>query len=129
MAPYITDTLNTPVKVTSIVAPLSLKGTDTATRTRTISNWGSITIKASFKWYTKGFFSYVKCTGMSVSRSLKPNVRVNKWERSYTSDYVKIGKATAKVTYYFYNSKIPVQHQNGTFKITCSDSGTISDND
>lgn len=51
----ITDTLNTPVKVTSIVAPLSLKGTDTATRTRTISNWGSITIKASFKWYTKGF--------------------------------------------------------------------------
>ena len=125
----ITDTLNIPVKVTSIVAPLSLKGTDTATRTRTISNWGSITIKASFKWYTKGFFSYVKCTGMSVSRSLKPNVRVNKWERSYTSDYVKISKATDKVTYYFYNSKIPVQHQNGTFKITCSDSGTISDND
>lgn len=66
---------------------------------------------------------------MSVSRSLQSNVRVSTWECSYTSDYVKIGKATAKVKYYFYNSKVPVQHQNGTFKITCSDSGTISDND
>lgn len=42
--------------------------------------------------------------------------------------YVSIGKATAQVEYYFYNSAVPFQYQEGTFKITCSDSGTISDN-
>lgn len=90
----ITDTLDV-----SAIAPFSKNGTDTATRTRTIAQWGSITIKASFKWYT-----------------------------SYTKDYLSIGKAKAQVKYYFYNPVIPVQYQDGTFKITCTDSGTISDN-
>lgn len=119
----ITDVLNV-----SAVAARSKNGSDTATRTRTISEWGTITITASFSWYTKGAFSYVKCTSMSASHSLDANAVVSKWEKSYTKDYVSIGKATAQVEYYFYNSKIPVQHQEGTFKITCSDSGTISDN-
>lgn len=119
----IVDTLNI-----SAVAPFSKEGTDTATRKRTISNWGSITITASFKWYTEGLFSYVKCTSMSSSHSLDSKAVVSKWEESYTKDYVSIGKATAQVEYYFYNSAVPFQYQEGTFKITCSDSGTISDN-
>jgi len=119
----IVDTLNI-----SAIAPFSKEGTDTATRKRTISGWGSITITASFKWYTEGLFSYVKCTSMSSSHSLDSKAVVSKWEESYTKDYVSIGKATAQVEYYFYNSAVPFQYQEGTFKITCSDSGTISDN-
>lgn len=61
----ITDTLDI-----SAIAPASRNGSDTATRTRTISGWGSVSITASFKWYTKGMFSYVKCTSMSASHSL-----------------------------------------------------------
>lgn len=56
----ITDTLDI-----SAIAPASRNGSDTATRTRTISGWGSVSITASFKWYTKGMFSYVKCTSIA----------------------------------------------------------------
>lgn len=119
----ITDILNV-----SAIASRSKEGTDTATRTRTINNWGSITITASFRWYTKGLFSYVKCTSMSAYHSLNSKVCVSKWNTDYTQDYVSIGKAKAEVEYYFYNSEIPFQYQEVTFKITCSDSGTISDN-
>ncbi len=65
---------------------------------------------------------------MSATRSLDSKARVSTWEKSYTKDYVKIGKAKAQVKYYFYNSVFPAQYQDGTFKITCTDSGTISDN-
>jgi hypothetical protein len=119
----ITDTLDI-----SAIAPASRNGSDTATRTRTISGWGSVSITASFKWYTKGMFSYVKCTGMSASHSLDSRAKVSTWEKNYTKDYVSIGTAKAQVKYYFYNSKNPAQYQDGTFKITCSDEGTISDN-
>ena len=123
-------TIITDILDVSAIAPLSKNGTDTATatRTRTISGWGSITITASFKWYTEGLFSYVKCTSMTASHSLKSQVGVSTWDKSYTKDYVSIGKAKAQVEYFFYNSVNPIQYQNGTFKITCSDSGTISDN-
>lgn len=119
----ITDTLNV-----SAVAQYSKNGSDTTTRTRNISNWGTITITASFDWYTQGMFSYVKCTSMSASHALDSKAVVSKWETSCTDKYVSIGKAKAQVEYYFYNSEVPYQYQDGTFKITCSDSGTISDN-
>ena len=119
----ITDTLDI-----SAIAPASRNGSDTATRTRTISGWGSVSITASFKWYTKGMFSYVKCTSMSASHSLDSRAKVSTWEKNYTKDYLSIGTAKAQVKYYFYNSKNPAQYQDGTFKITCSDEGTISDN-
>lgn len=106
----------------------SPKGSDTATRTRTISGWGSITLTASFSWYTEGIFSYVKCSSMSATKTLSSGVVASTWETSRTSDYVSIGSAKAQVTYYFYNSAVPYQHQDGTFKITCTDNGTISDN-
>lgn len=119
----ITDTLDV-----SAIAPLSPNGSDTATRTRSISGWGTITITADFTWYTSGAFSYVKCTSMSAYHSLNSKVIVSKWDKSYTKDYVSIGKAKAQVEYYFCNSVNPTQFQDGTFKITCSDSGSISDN-
>ena len=105
----ITDTLDI-----SAIAPASRNGSDTATRTRTISGWGSVSITASFKWYTKGMFSYVKCTGMSASHSLDSRAKVSTWEKNYTKDYVSIGTAKAQVKYYFYNSKNPAQYQDGT---------------
>lgn len=112
----------------SAFRPYSANGTDTATRTREISSWGKITLTASFQWYTEGLFSYVKCTRMSASRSLNAGAVASTWETSYTKDYVSIGKASAQVKYYFYNSQFPVQYTDGTFKITCTDSGTITDN-
>lgn len=118
----------TDVLETSAVAQMSSSGSDTATRTRTITNWGTITITASFTWYTSGNFSYVKCSSMTASYSMKSNVTRNNWETSYTSDYVSIGKAKAQVDYHFYQTDMPTQYTKGTFKITCTDSGTISDN-
>lgn len=103
-------------------------GSDTVTRKRTISSWGTITISATFKWYKDGMFSYVKCSSMSASRSLDSKAQVGTWETSRTKDYVAIGKASAQVKYYFYNKQNPTQHQEGTFKVTCTDTGSISDN-
>ena len=112
----------------SAFAQYSSEGSDTVTRKREISQWGSVTITASFQWYTEGFFSYVKCSSMTSSYSINSQVIVTKWEESYTKDYVSIGKAEAKVAYKFVNSIIPTQFIDKTFKITCTDSGTISDN-
>lgn len=115
--------------VTDTITTLSTDGSTTTTRTKAISGWGSITIKAGFQWYTSGLFSYVKCTSMTASYTLTASsVAVKTWETSYTQDYVSIGKANAKVKYYFYNSSTPSYYKSGTFKITCTSSGTISDN-
>ncbi len=119
----ITDILNV-----SAATTYSKNGSDTATRTRTISGWGSITITASFSWYTEGMFSYVKCSSMDASYSMVSSAVKSTWETSYTSDYVSVGSASAQVKYSFYNKDFPAQYQNGTFKITCTDSGSISDN-
>ena len=112
----------------SATALYSAEGSDTATRTRTIDQWGSITLTASFRWYTEGLFSYVKCTSMRATRNLDSKAVVSTWETDYTKDYVSIGTAQASVSYYMYNREVPVQHQSGTFKITCTDEGVISDN-
>ncbi len=119
----ITDTL-----IYSAIAPLSENGSDTVTRIRTISGWGTISITASFDWYTKNLFSYVRCSSMSATYSINSGVVVSTWETDHSSEYLSIGKAEASVNYYMYNSAVPFQFQEGTFKITCSDSGTISDN-
>lgn len=107
----------------------SSSGSDEATRTRTISGKVIITITAKFSWYTKTPFSYVKCDSMSASYTLLNNNIVNsQFDKSSTTSYVSIGKATAEVEYYFYNKTAPMEHNSGTFKITCTDTGTISDN-
>jgi len=51
------------------------------------------------------------------------------WETAKTSGTVSLGKASAWVKYQMYNSQIPAQYRKGTFKITCSDTGSIGDND
>ena len=70
----------------------------------------------------------MKCTSMSASHNLDKKAVVSKWEKSYTEDYVSIGAAKASVKYKMYNSQVLVQFQEGTFTITCTDDGKISDN-
>ncbi len=106
----------------------SPNGSDTAIRTRTISGWASITIIANFDWYTEGYFSYVRCSSMSTGRTLQPGVVVDTWNTSRTENYVSIGSAKAEVEYFFHHDNVPYQYKEGTFRITCTDSGTISDN-
>ena len=113
----------------SAVAQFSKEGSDTVTRTRTISGWITINLTASFDWYTEGAFSYVRCSSMSTSRSNPDSkIVISKWDESYTSNYVSIGSAKASLEYYMYNSKNPTQNQSGTFTIKCTDTGSISDN-
>lgn len=106
----------------------SANGTDTATRTRDLSTWGTISLTARFTWKTEGNFSYVKCDSASASSKLVSGTVVDKWDVTRTSDFVAIGKAKAQVEYYIYSKSVPTSHSKGTFSITCSDTGTISDN-
>lgn len=106
----------------------SKSGSDTATRTRSLDEWGSISLTASFSWRTEGMFSYVKCTSASASKNLSSQAAVSTWDLTKTSDEVSIGTAKASIKYYIYNTIIHGQHRDGTLTIKCSDSGTISDN-
>ena len=118
----------------SAVMALSKNGTDSATRRRDLGDYGTISVTASFQWYTDpnaGAIgtSYVRCTGMSAARSGgKDFVKQSKWEKDYSSEYKAFGTAYTKLDYYLYNGNNPLQYQSGTLKITCSDSGSISDN-
>lgn len=119
----ITDTLSV-----SATAAYSKSGSDTVTRTRTLSDWGSITITATFEWYEDGLFSYVKCKSMRAYKSFRPQFSFSVWETSYTSEDVAIGTAKAQVKYAVNNTLAFASYKKGTFKITCSDTGKISDN-
>lgn len=118
------------------IRTLSKDGTDTATRTRDMKDYGKITVTASFKWYTDpdagvpGIgVSYVKCTSVSTKHTnAHPNVVTSKWEEFHTSEYKAFGVAKAGVTYYMYNKLVPVQYQSGSVTIKCDDTGAISDN-
>lgn len=118
----------------SAIMALSKNGADSATRTRDLGDYGTISVTASFKWYTDPDVgpigtSYVKCTGMSATRTGgKDFVKVSKWEKDYSSEYNAFGTAYAKLNYYLYNGKNVFQYQSGTIKITCDDTGAISDN-
>lgn len=103
----------------------STQGTKSATRTREITGWGTVTLTANFTWYTEIPFSYVKCTYADYSFSLDSKVALNNIRLSYTKDYVSIGKASAKVSYYMYNKTFPAQFIDSSFKITCTDTGVI----
>jgi hypothetical protein len=107
----------------------SKNGKDTVSRTRTVKDWFSISITATFQWYTEGFFSYVKCNSMSAYYVTFKSAVKSVFSKTHTTDYKAIGKAKASVEYKFYNLKIPQQYKKGTFTITCTDTGTISDND
>lgn len=119
----------------SALATLSANGTDTATRTRDLGFFGSVTVTASFRWYTDESagipgvgVAYVKCTSMSASGTVPSNCTRSTWDKDYTKDYVSLGKAHAQASYYIYENANPFHYTSGTVKITCTDSGTISDN-
>ena len=112
----------------SATAAFSSEGRDSATRTRKINTWGTVTLTASFDWYTEGAFSYVRCSSASASHDLDEKAEVSTWKVTRTSNYVSVGKASGQVKYRFYNRTVPVEGISGTLKITCTDTGTISDN-
>lgn len=118
----------------SAIVPYSKNGTDTATRSRDLGDYGVVTVTASFQWYTDsnaGIIGvrYVRCTGMSAKHTGASSlVEVSQWETDYSSEYKSFGTAYAQVSYYMYNKNVPMQYQSGTVKITCDDTGSISDN-
>lgn len=107
----------------------SSQGSDTVSRTKTIENWGTLTIKATFSWRTEGLFAYVKCNSATFNKNLTSGVTYSdsSSSTSYTSTEVSIGSANAKWEYYLYMTSFPVSYKSGTLKITCTDGGTISD--
>lgn len=107
-------------------AAYSTNGSDRAVRTRKIGEYATVTITAYFSWYTQNFFSYVRCDSMSANYTLNGSKLVS-WDTDYTKDYVSIGKAHAQVKYHFKSTSANTYAQ-GTFKITCTDKGTISQN-
>ncbi|MCM1084226.1 MAG: hypothetical protein NC428_12215 [Clostridium sp.] len=111
-----------------MVSLYSSSGNKTATRTRQIDGWGSVTLTATFDWYTKVPFSYVRCTDASYNFNLNSNVALSQIHLRYTEDYVSIGKANAKVSYFMYNKIYNAQHVDDSFEIRCSDTGVITTN-
>ena len=101
-------------------------GSDTASRTRTIKDWGSVTVTASFKWEKSKYVSYVECTSVSAKHNLNEDAKIKKWDVDKTDGKINIGSAKGYVDYHFYNSL--GQYVKGNVKITCTDTGKISDN-
>lgn len=110
------------------VSLYSSSGSKTATRTRQIDGWGSVVLTATFDWYTKVPFSYVRCTTASYDFYLNSNVALSQIHLTHTDGYVSIGKANAKVSYFMYNKIYNAQYVDDSFKIYCSDTGVITTN-
>jgi hypothetical protein len=125
----LTDSLNTP-----LISLFSNSGTATTTRTRTHSTWGSIDLTGSFSWWRAtgplGLpFAYVEATSVSASRRLSnSSTVVSTWSSDRDRGAQSVGKAAVWVEYYMYTPTAPMLHWSGTFKITCNDNGTISNN-
>ena len=105
----------------------SKKGDDTVSRTLEIPQWGKVTVYGTFKWWIDGAFCYVTCTYSYASKSFRNDVVVTQWDISHTTNNVSIGKAYSMVNFQAHNSKFPAQFIKGYLKITCTDTGTISD--
>ena len=118
----------------SSMRTFSKNGTDTATRTRDMQDYGKITVTASFQWYTDpdaGVIgvSYVRCTGVSTKHTdVHPNIVTSTWDEIRTSEYQAFGVAEGGVKYYMYNKLVPVKYQSGSVVIKCDDTGAITDN-
>ena len=78
-------------------------GSDTASRTRTIKDWGSVTVTASFKWEKSKYVSYVECTSVSAKHNLNEDAKIKKWDVDKTDGKINIGSAKGYVDYHFYN--------------------------
>lgn len=86
----------------------------------------TVSIISSFDWYTKGSWSYVRCSNMTAYYSTKTSqVVCGRFNKSKSNGYIKSGSAWAKVDYSFRNKNVPGSGKSGTFKVTCSDSGKV----
>jgi hypothetical protein len=114
---------------------LRTDGSATTTRTRTLpSDWGSITLTASFRWWRGDnvlgpiHFRFVEATAVSASRNLSSMAEVTTWVVDRTRGAQSVGTASAWVEFRMHNRQNPFQHQSGTFRITSNDDGRISTN-
>ncbi|MBE6748518.1 MAG: hypothetical protein E7557_04715 [Ruminococcaceae bacterium] len=106
----------------------STNGSDSVTRTISNSSFGTVKLRASFKWWKNGLYSYVRCTNATGSCSvIKDEVKCSTSKTIMSSGDITIGKAYAEHRFYFYWTKNPAFYWGGGFKISCSDTGTISD--
>lgn len=86
-----------------------------------------VSIIASFDWYESGAWSYVRCSNMTAYYTAKTTqIGCGNFSKSKSNGYIKSGNAWAKVAYNFYNKYVPGSGKSGTFKVTCSDTGSIS---
>lgn len=107
----------------------SKEGKNTVTRKTDASNFSTVYICATFDWYEQGLWSYVQCSSMAAYHVDKSSsVGTSYFNSSKSEGYKQNGKAHAQVNYRFYNKDLPIQSCEGTFKVTCSDNGVISDN-
>lgn len=123
---YLDNDNNTISDVVTITR--SSSGSDIVTRQSYISTLTVIEITASFDWYRSGMFSYVRCSGMAACYSANNHLGVKRFDQSRSEGYISIGPAYAQVDYHFYSTYETAHSYDGKFKITCTDTGSISDN-
>ena len=102
-------------------------GEDIVTRETNVNNFSTVGITATFDWNNYNSTRKVQCSAMTAWHSTPSGVTCQYFNKSKSNGYVTLGKAYAKVEYKFYNTAIPVNAYSGYFKISCSDTGTISD--
>ena len=98
-----------------------------------MGSFGTISLTATFQLYTDedaGVMGsgYVRCKSMSASKTIPSGYTCDVWEKDYEDTYQSFGTAWAQVKYKIYENKDPSNEVKGTFKITCDDTGKISDN-
>lgn len=93
---------------------------------KNISGWATINLKATFKYYTQGYFSYVKCSSAIGEVDLaSESISAGKPVINKDSNYVTIGKADASISISMKDSRTD-KTKNGSLTITCTDTGRIS---
>lgn len=109
------------------LSPMSTSGSaNNVTYTRN-TTMAKVSIIASFDWYESGAWSYVQCSNMTAYYVADSSeIACSRFNKSKSDGYQKVGKAWAQVEYAFYNKNVPVAGIDGTFKVTCSDTGAIS---
>lgn len=129
---YLSDDGNTVNDIVNIIysKTRSTDGDITVQRSSNAAGFTTVSLSATFDWYLDGLYSYVQCSTMAAwyTSTAFSNVVCQYFNQNKSNGYLKMGKAFAEVSYKFYNKDYPAQATNDTFKITCTDTGTVSDN-
>ncbi len=105
----------------------STAGSDSVTRTISNSSYGTVTLRASFKWWKRGITSYVRCTSASGYCTVTDDDTVCITSKTLmSSGDISLGKAYGEHRFKFAWIRNPSCHWEGGLKISCSDTGTIS---